>query len=77
MTQEETVFQGLQYENTLEVKETPGKGRGVFATDDIGQGDFICEYRTKRVYHPSKKARYEREYETNGEGSLRLYRAGN
>lgn len=74
MTQEEIVIQGLQYNTTapLEVKDIYGKGRGVFATETICKGDFICEYRTKRVYHPTLKPKYEKEYQTNNEGCYLL-----
>ena len=54
------------------MKEAGRKGRGVFATEDIKKGTYLCEYRTTRVYHPKQRAKYEWEYEKNGEGSYLL-----
>lgn len=44
----------------------------MFATSDIGKGEYLFEYETARVYHPSKKAKYVADYERNGEGSYLL-----
>ena len=74
MTNEEVVLQGLTYGLTgdIEVRDAGRKGRGVFATVPISKGLYLCEYRTCRVYHPSKKSKYEAEYTKNGEGSYSL-----
>ena len=74
MTLEEIMIEGLAYgtEDGLEVKESEGKGRGVFATRAFQKGEYICEYRTCRVYSPKKKAKYIREYSKNKEGSYLL-----
>ena len=76
MKAEEVVLQGLTYGLTsslLEVRDAGRrKGRGVFATARIQKGEFLCEYRTNRVYHPKHRAKYEREYELNDEGSYLL-----
>ena len=75
MTKTEVVLQGLQYNLNapLEVRDAGRrKGKGVFAQEDIPTGTFLCEYRTKRVYHPRKKEKYEKEYTYNKEGSYLL-----
>lgn len=75
MSLEDCVLQGLSYRSehkNLEVKESSGKGRGVFCTANIKKGDYLCEYRTCRVYSKAKKAKYEKEYEANNEGCYLL-----
>lgn len=76
MTMEEVVLQGLTYgltSSSLEVKDAGRrKGRGVFATRKIEKCEYLCEYRTTRVYHPKKREKYERKYEANDEGSYLL-----
>ena len=74
MTLEESVIQGLSYglSAALEVREAGRKGRGVFTTAPVSKGGYLCEYRTTKVYHPSKKAKYESEYDRNDEGSYCL-----
>ena len=48
------------------------KGRGVVAATHIEKGQFVCEYKTSRVYTAgSEEAREMAEiYEVNGEGSF-------
>ena len=68
MTAEEVVINGLAYNLTapLEVREAGRRGRGVFATENIEKGTYLC---ATRVYHPKKRRKYESEYDKNGEGS--------
>ena len=30
----------------------------MFVTSDVGKGEYLFEYETARVYHPSKKAKH-------------------
>ena len=54
----------------MEVKETlDGKGRGVFAIQNICATDFVCEYETYLVYPRHKIEDWIKEYDTNDEGS--------
>ena len=68
MTQEEVVLQ-YNLAAPLVVEEAGRMGRGVFSTEPIKKGTFLCEYRTGRIYHPQKRANY---YVKNGEGSSLL-----
>ena len=54
-----------------------GKGRGVVAMQRIAKGEYVCEYRTYRVYPVGsvEEAQHSREYEVNGEGSYVLQTA--
>ena len=55
----------------------PPKGRGVITQQDIAKGDFVCEYRTYKVYqaNSSEEKRLAEEYKLNGEGSFVVYTA--
>ena len=54
----------------LEVKDAGVKGRGVFTTDTVHSGDFLCEYKTCRPPFPRKeKEQIQTEYVFNDEGS--------
>lgn len=76
MTLEDVVLQGLSYSlesSSLEVRDAGRrKGRGVFAIKKIEKNEYLCEYRTTRVYHPRKREKYESEYDANQEGSYLL-----
>ena len=64
MTMTEVVLQGLDYSIAapLEKKDTDTtKGWGVFAKEKIEKDNFLCEYRTTRLYHPRDKAKYVKE----------------
>lgn len=41
----------------LEVRDVPGKGRGVFATNNISKGDFVCRYRGELLTEEQAEAR--------------------
>ena len=55
----------------------PPKGRGVVAKEGIARGEYVCEYRTYRVYPVGSKEEktLAEEYEKNGEGSYVLQTA--
>lgn len=47
--------------NSWEIRTTPKKGRGVFATKDIGPGVIIGDY-LGRVIHPKEEENYEKKH---------------
>lgn len=55
----------------------PPKGRGVVAKEPIKRGQYVCEYRTYRVYPVgSEEAQsFAQEYKLNNEGSFVLQTA--
>ena len=71
MTKEERIIQGLSTgrDAPLEVREEGIAGRGVFATSDIQKGEWLCEYKTSKIYNRCDKEAIEKEYRLNGEGS--------
>ena len=77
LTGQEVAIQGLlglKKGPALEVVDLGPKGRGVVTSVAISRGDYICEYKTYRVYpagSPEALALGE-EYERNGEGSYIL-----
>lgn len=44
-----------------------GKGRGVYALQDIPEGSFICEYKTTSVYSTQQYKMHELEYKQEEE----------
>ena len=59
-------MQGLLKHSSAKVniKDSPGKGRGVFAAAAISRGQYVMEYKTSEVYPRSERPRHEREYVT-------------
>ena len=55
----------------------PPKGRGVVAVERIQKGQYVCEYRTWKVYPvgTQEEDKYSTEYELNDEGSFVIYTA--
>ena len=60
----------------LEAVHSSSKGRAVVAREGISKGQYVCEYRTYRVYPvgSEEEARLAREYTLNEEGSYILHR---
>ena len=71
LTEHEQVICGLETGNDgpLQVREGGISGRCVFATAAIAKGDWLCEYKTTRVFSLSEKAAVEEEYDLNNEVS--------
>ena len=51
----------------LTIKESTGRGRGVFAAALIGKREYITEYKGE-VYSRSALPQHQREYSRNDEG---------
>ena len=56
----------------LEEKETPGMGRGVYATSDIGKGNFVVEYAGDLVTLEEAKRR-EQKYGMDPKAGSYMY----
>jgi len=56
----------------LEIRDIPGKGRGVFTLKPIPKGSFVMEYKTTQVYPQQERGIHEEEYAFNGEGCMIL-----
>ena len=56
----------------FDIVEVEGKGRAVICKRDILTREYICEYKTARLYHPRMAEKFEKEYARNGEGSYTL-----
>ena len=71
MTKEEVIIEGLStgQDAPLEVQQGGIVGRGVFATEHIPKGSWLCEYKTTRVFKRSELEHVKKEYELNNEGS--------
>ena len=72
---QEVALQGLlgkQEAPPVDIRRIPGKGRGVFATSLIKKGEFICEYKTCKVYPRSSREKEEEEYVINEEPCMVL-----
>ena len=55
-------------ESGLEVRESEGKGLGVFTTKSFMRGEYVAEYKTQEVYSRKEKKDHEEEYILNEEG---------
>ena len=71
LTKEELVIEGLSSgrDAALNVRQEGIAGRGVFATEAIKKGSWLCEYKTTRVFNRSELKQVEAEYLANNEGS--------
>ena len=70
LTRKEIAIHSLQtgQDAPLEVRKSGTAGRGVFATDQIESGVWLCEY--KGIIYPlAEKEKHTEEYDLNGEGS--------
>ena len=56
----------------MEIRQIPGKGRGVFANERVSAGTYVAEYKTTKVYEQAKRAEYEEMYAMNGEPCMVL-----
>ena len=76
LTRKEKLVQGLsgqkQSPRLQVVHLGPPKGRGVVTKEKIIAGEFVCEYKTYRVYTVGSELHkeLEQEYNKNGEGSF-------
>ena len=81
LTRKEKLIQGLsgqkQSPRLQVVHLGPPKGRGVITKDEIMAGEFMCEYKTYRVYPVGSELHkeLEQEYQKNGEGSFTVQTA--
>lgn len=74
LTPDEKVLDGLQrgHAMALEVRESEGKGRGLFAQENVPKGTYVCEYKTAIMYPRSQRKQHEEEYKKNDEGCFIL-----
>lgn len=76
MPENEVLLQGLlghiQTPQLEAIDLGPPKGRGVITREKIQRGDFVCEYKTHKVYPVGSPLQKELkdEYDGNGEGSF-------
>ena len=70
-TKEEKIIHGLTtgQDAPLDVLEKGIAGRGLFATEVIQKGSWLCEYKAALTYPLSERPKHEAEYDLNGEGS--------
>ena len=54
------------------VRTIPEKGCGVFTTGAIKKGEYLCEYKTSKVYPRELRAEREEEYVDNEESCMIL-----
>ena len=71
LIKEELVIEGLSSgrDAALDVRQEGIAGMGVFATEAIKKGSWLCEYKTTRVFNRSELKQVEAEYLANNEGS--------
>ena len=71
LTKQEVILQGLSTgkDAPLEVCWGGIAGRGVFATGRIHEADWLCEFKTSRLFPPTQREQYEEEYKKNREVS--------
>ena len=46
----------------VQVKNIPGKGRGIFLEEAVEEGTFLLEYKSKEVYPREQRKEKEEEY---------------
>ena len=70
LTRKEISIHGLQTgeDALLEVRTSGAARRGVFATEEIKSGSWLCEYKGI-VYPLTERAKHTNEYDLNGEES--------
>ena len=56
----------------MEVRDIPGKGRGVFLLEGVKRNAFLCEYKSESVYPRRDRQRHEDMYRKNREGCMIL-----
>ena len=63
-TPQEITIQGLMTTSlpNVQVKNIPGKGRGIFLEEAVEEGTFLLEYKSKEVYPRKQRKEKEEEY---------------